>query len=145
MKKLFFWRKEKKKKEIVNEIADKVVNISDISNISDEEWENLYKTNYDVFWDLTVKEYDPSKLPDEIGSLRDGSMLYGEDAKEAYLYRLRSVVEYNEWTISNRPEVIDNNWNILKKLKKELQERNPSEKVYMLDVIISYEIKYIQY
>ena len=139
MRKLFFWRKEKKKKEIVNEIDDKVV------NISDEEWENLYKTNYDVFWDLTVKEYDPSKLPDEIGSLRGGSMLYGEDAKKAYLYSLRSVVEYNEWTISNCPEDIDNYWNTLKELKKELQERNPSEKVYMLDVIISYQIKYIKY
>ena len=48
---------------------------------------------------------------------------YGEEARKVYLSRLKGVVEYNEWTTMNRPEVIDIHWNTLKELKKELQDK----------------------
>ena len=113
-------------------------------NLSDAEWEHLYKTDFEKFWEMVVEEYDLSKLPDRIMSLRDDTMIYGEDARKMYLSRLKGVVGYNEWTTKNRPEVINIHWNTLKELKKELQEKT-SEKVYMLDVIKNYEDKYIRY
>jgi hypothetical protein len=115
-----------------------------IGEPSDEEWEYLYKTDFEKFWEKVLDEYDLSKLPDKIMSLRDDTMIYGEEAREVYLSRLKGVVEYSEWMTKNHPEVINNQWNTIKELKKELQEKTSGE-LYMLDVIRNYEDKYIRY
>lgn len=127
-----------------DDVSREKVETVKVDKLSDEEWEYFYKTDFEKFWEMVLEEYDLSKLPDRIVNLRDDTMIYGEEARKVYLSRLKGVVEYNEWTTMNRPEVIDIRWNTLKYLKKELQEKT-SDKVYMLDVIRNYEDKYIRY
>ena len=107
-------------------------------NFSDEEWEHLYKNDFETFWNMAVKEYDLSKLPDRIGNLRDDTMLYGEEARNCFLSRLKGAIE---------PSNIyaDKKWYSLIQLKRESEENNQNTRVYMLDIIREYEHRYIKY
>ena len=50
-----------------------------IINLSDAEWEHLYKTNFEEFWDLVVKQGDLTKLPNYIVEIRSEEPLYGNE------------------------------------------------------------------
>ena len=104
----------------------------------DKEWEHLYKTNFEVFWDLVVKEGDLTKLPTYLVETRSEEPLYGKEARDYILYHLKqSISPWNDDTIRNRQ------WVALLRIKHELEEKSQS-KVCMLDVIREYEshIKY---
>jgi hypothetical protein len=104
--------------------------------VSDAEWEHLYKTNFEEFWKRVVEEYDLSKLPTYMLSMRDDTPLYGDDARNCLLSRLK-------WVIVPSENECDRKWNSLFEIKRELEEK--ARPVYMLDAIRVYESRYIRY
>lgn len=102
----------------------------------DSEWEHLYKTNFEQFWEKVIEEGDLSTLPNCIGSLRTDELMYGEEARNCYLARLKGAISPSKF-------YIDNQWTSLLKIKHELKEENkPSD---MLGAIRTYEGRYIKY
>jgi len=128
---------EKTDSEALKNINEKTGNKQN-GKFADAKWEHLYKTDFESFWNMAVNEYDLSKLPDRIGNLRDDTMLYGEEARSCFLSRLRSAI---------KPSTIYANtqWNDLMQIKRELEEKNPNTRIYMLDIIREYEHRYIKY
>ena len=106
-----------------------------IINLSDAEWENLYKTNFEVFWEMVVNEADLTKLPNHISEIRNGESLYGEDARNYYLDHLKRCVYPSKFSC-------DIQWAALLQIKLELEKKN--QPISMLDIIKEYNhhIKY---
>ena len=98
--------------------------------LSDSEWERLYKTNFEEFWEMVVKEGDLTKLPNHIVEMRSEKPLYGNDARNYFLDRLKRRASYSEFDR-------DITWKVLLKYKHELEEKNQSAS--MLDAIREYE------
>lgn len=103
--------------------------------LSDHEWEQLYITDYEGFWEMVLKEGDLSNLP-SYREDRLGNPIYGEEAKSCYLNTLKFMF---------RPSMLNCNKEIatLLKIKHELKENGKSAS--MLDAIIEYECRYIVY
>ena len=128
---------EKTDSEVLKNFSGKTNNKQN-EKLADSEWEHLYKTDFESFWNMAVKEYDLSKLPDRISNLRDDTMLYGEDARNCFLSRLKGAIKPSN-------NYADKQWNSLMQLKRESEEKNPNTRVYMLDIINEYEHRYFKY
>ena len=107
-----------------------------ISEISDKEWEQLYKTNFEMFWEKVLEDVDLSKLPKTIYNHRTFEEIKGKDAREVYLMRLKCVMEPSQFDC-------DMIWDILLELKHELEQEKCSTS--MFDVIEEYHSRYIIY
>ncbi len=103
--------------------------------LSDAEWEDLYKTNYEEFWEMVLKEGDLTKLPNSIHNYRSGENIYGEEARNCLLRRLKSIVEPSGNDYGRITSLLE--------IKHELKEKY--QPASMLDAIREYESRYIRY
>ena len=104
--------------------------------LSDTEWESLYKTDFEKFWEMVVREGDLTKLPDYVVETRSGEPLRGEDARQCILSRIKREIS---------PSIIDCEikWDSLLRIKHELVQTDKSSS--MLDVARVYIQRYIVY
>lgn len=103
--------------------------------LSDADWEQLYRTDYESFWRMVLKEGDLSNLP-TYQEDKFGNPIYGEDAKNCYLEHLKIMFRPSEFNCNKR--IAD-----LLKIKHELKE--DKKPAHMLNAIIEYECRYIVY
>ena len=103
--------------------------------LSDAEWEHLYKTDFEEFWEMVVKEGDLTKLPNRIVEPRGDETLYGNEAREYFLSCLKQTISPSKFDC-------DLKWRSLLKYKQILKENNHS--TCMLDAIREYE-RHIKY
>ena len=98
--------------------------------LSDVEWEQLYKTNFEEFWRMVVSEGDVTELPNCIVEMRSGEPLQGEDARNYFLSCLKQEISPSKFDC-------DIKWTALLRIKHELEQKNQSAS--MLDAIREYQ------
>lgn len=107
---------------------------------SDEEWEQLYKTDFEKFWHRVLEETDLRKLPTKVYNYRDDEAVYGKAAREMHLGRLKWIIKPSQ---ADSQLDIDKRWKSLMELKCELEKKDSS--VDMYDVIDTYHSRYVRY